>query len=163
MKKELPIRKRNRLDGYPYDSCGMYFITLCTLDRKSLFWENVGAITDRPQEITLSRYGKIVEEALMQIPQVYPAVFVESYTVMPNHIHLLLSVGLDEGGRPVVAPTISRIVQQLKGIVVKRIGRPIWQKSFYDHIIRDQRDYEEHLRYIEENPLKWELDELYKK
>ena len=60
-----------------------------------------------------------------------------------------------------VAPTVSRVVQQLKGYVSKQIGKSIWQKSFYDHIIRDREDYEKHVRYICENPLRWRDDELY--
>ena len=60
-----------------------------------------------------------------------------------------------------VAPTISRVIKQLKGIVSKQIGNTIWQKSFYDHIIRNHEDYEEHLRYIYENPMRWCYDEFY--
>ena len=60
-----------------------------------------------------------------------------------------------------VAPTIPRIVKQLKGVVSKAVGFSIWQKTYYDHVIRNEQDYEEYMRYIEENPLKWELDQLY--
>ena len=60
-----------------------------------------------------------------------------------------------------VAPTVSRVVQQLKGYVSKQIGKSICQKSFYDHVIRDREDYEKHVRYIYENPLRWRNDELY--
>jgi REP element-mobilizing transposase RayT len=80
---------------------------------------------------------------------------------MPNHIHLLLRVCSDEYGRPMVAPTMSRVVNQLKGYTVKQIGRPIWQKSFHDHIVRNQKDYEEHINYIYTNPMHWYYDELY--
>ena len=62
--------------------------------------------------------------------------------IMPDHIHLLLIIRSDEYGRPMVAPTISRVVQQLKGYVTKRIGHSIWQKLFFDHVIRNSRDYE---------------------
>ena len=58
--KELPKRKRNRLENYDYSSCGAYFITVCTLERQNYFWENVGAIIDRPQDVELSTYGKMV-------------------------------------------------------------------------------------------------------
>ena len=81
---------------------------------------------------------------------------------MPNHIHLMLVLNNDSG-RPQVAPTLSRIIQQFKGSVSKKIGKSIWQKGFYDHIIRDEIDYFRHLQYIEENPAKWLLgkDEYY--
>jgi len=58
-------------------------------------------------------------------------------------------------------PTVSTVIQQTKGYVTKQIGRSIWQARFYDHIVRNQADYDDIYRYIEENPLKWELDELY--
>ena len=160
-KNALPQRKRNRLKNYDYSSCGAYFITICTLDRRNYFWKNVGATSGRPQDIELSSYGKMADEAIQNIPSSYPALSLESYVIMPNHIHLLVGVCTDEYGRPMVAPTMSRVVNQLKGIISKRVGFGIWQKSFYDHIIRNREDYEEHLRYIFENPLRWYYDELY--
>jgi len=159
--KEIPKRKRNRLENYDYSSCGAYFITVCTLERQNYFWENVGAIIDRPQDVELSIYGKIVDQAIKNIPSAYPALSLESYVIMPNHIHLLLRVCADEYGRPLVAPTMSRVVKQLKGVVSKQAGISIWQKSFHDHIIRKREDYEEHLLYIYENPMRWRYDELY--
>ena len=62
-KKEFPKRKRNRLENYDYSSCGAYFITVCTLERRNYFWKNVGAIIDRPQDVELSTYGKMVDQA----------------------------------------------------------------------------------------------------
>ena len=159
--KELPKRKRNRLENYDYSSCGAYFITVCTLEKQNYFWENVGAIIDRPQDVELSTYGKMVDQAIKNIPSAYPALSLESYVIMPNHIHLLVRVCADEYGRPLVAPTMSRVVKQLKGVVSKQAGISIWQKSFHDHIIRNREDYEEHLRYIYENPIRWCYDELY--
>ena len=79
---------------------------------------------------------------------------------MPDHIHLLLFVHSDENGRPMVAPTMSRVVQQLKGYVTKRIGVSIWQKLFFDHIIRNKEDYLEHAKYIYDNPKKWCYEHL---
>jgi REP element-mobilizing transposase RayT len=159
--KSVPIRKKNRLQNYDYSSCGAYFITVCTDKRKKYFWENVGATIGRPQDVELSLYGKIVSDAIENIPLIYPTLLVERYVIMPNHIHLLLRVCSDEYGRPMVAPTMSRVVNQLKGYTVKQIGRPIWQKSFHDHIIRNQKDYEEYVNYIYYNPVRWHLDELY--
>ena len=79
---------------------------------------------------------------------------------MPNHIHLLLRVH-DTGGRAMLAPTVSRVVQQLKGTVTKRIGECIWQKLFYDHIVRNSEEYNVIDTYINNNPQSWEKDELY--
>ena len=161
MENELQKRKRNRLENYDYSSCGAYFLTICTSERRNYFWDNVGATIGRPQDIVLSQYGKIVDEAINNIPKIYPVLKIERYVIMPDHIHLLLVVYADEYGRPMVAPTMSRVVQQMKGFVTKRIGHSIWQKLFYDHIIRNQKDYEEHANYIHKNPVRWYHDELY--
>lgn len=159
--ERLPKRKSNRLESYDYSSTGAYFVTVCTLKRQNYFWSKVGATSGRPPDIELSLCGKIVGEAIQNITIAYPELSVDSYVIMPNHIHLLLRVRADERGRPMVAPTISRVIKQLKGYVSKQIGKTIWQKSFYDHIIRDREDYEEHLKYISENPVRWHDDELY--
>ena len=157
----LPQRKKNRLENYDYSSCGGYFITICTFERQNYLWENIKEIIEHPQDVKLTPYGKIVNEAINNISSTYPALSVESYVIMPNHVHILLLICADEYGRPMVAPRVSRIVNQLKGYVSKRIGTTIWQKSFHDHIIRNGHDYEEHLRYIYENPMRWCYDELY--
>ena len=159
--ERLPKRKSNRLESYDYSSTGAYFVTVCTLKRQNYFCSKVGATSGRPPDIELSLCGKIVGEAIQNITIAYPELSVDSYVIIPNHIHLLLRVRADERGRPMVAPTISRVIKQLKGYVSKQIGKTIWQKSFYDHIIRDREDYEEHLKYISENPVRWHDDELY--
>ncbi|MBQ2972225.1 MAG: transposase [Ruminococcus sp.] len=154
-------RKQIRLKEYDYSSSGVYFITVCVKDKKPLLWNNVGATSGRPNDTRLSAYGKIVDDAILKIPIHYPNIKIDNYVVMPNHIHLLLSIEGDIDGRPLVAPTISRVIQQMKGYVSKQIGHSIWQKLFIDHIIRNERDYIEHYTYIDENPVKWELDKLY--
>lgn len=89
------------------------------------------------------------------------AVKLDNYVIMPNHIHMLIAI--DDCGRTLFAPTISRIVKQFKGVVTKQIGKSIWQRSFYDHIIRDEQDYVEKWNYIENNPARWLDDDLYVK
>ncbi len=159
----LPKRKRNRLLNYDYSSCGAYFITVCTKNKEKLFWSDVGAATGRPEtgEYCLSEYGLIVESAINNIEEIYPMISVDKYVVMPNHIHMILLIKSDEYGRPMAAPTISTVINQMKGFVSKQAGFSVWQKLFYDHIIRGQNDYDEIWRYIDENPLRWDLDELY--
>ena len=115
----------------------------------------------RPQKPALSRYGRLVDEAIREIPLHYPAVSVDHYVVMPNHIHLLLQIHTDADGRPMVAPTVSRVVQQLKGAITKRIGYSVWQKLFHDYVIRGEKDYWKIWQYIENNPAKWEEDCFY--
>ena len=159
---ELPKRKPNRLPDFDYSTPGAYFITICTENRKCILWDTVGASIARPCNVPLSAYGKIVKEAICDIPLHYPAVSVDNYTIMPNHIHLLLQINTDAGGRPMVAPTISTIVQQTKGVVTKQIGKPIWQKLFHDHVIRGEKDYLKIWDYIANNPAKWKEDCFYK-
>lgn len=79
----------------------------------------------------------------------------------PNNIHLLLQIKCDRDGRAMLAPTISTVIQQTKGYITKQIGFSVWQKLFYDHIIRGEKDYKEIWEYIDNNPLKWELDRFF--
>lgn len=151
---ELQTRKEIRLKDYDYSSTGVYFVTVCTKDRENILWEDVGTTNGRPSEIKLSIYGKIVDDAINNIHNIYPCVTVDHYVIMPDHIHLLLSIHSVEDGRPMVVPTINRMVNQMKGYVSKQIGHSVWQGRFYDHIIRNRDDYVEHVKYIRENPMR---------
>ena len=158
---DFPKRKINRLQGYDYASPNAYFVTVCTHRREGILWEGVGAIIDRPQCVPLSRTGEIVRKYIEQIPMVSPAISLDHYVIMPNHIHLLLQIGTDDDGRSMIAPTISNVVRHMKGCVSKQVGHSVWQKGFYDHIIRNDADYEGVWNYIEGNPSKWHEDDLY--
>ncbi|MTI81456.1 MAG: transposase [Firmicutes bacterium] len=159
---KLPKRKSNRLIGYDYSQYGAYFITICIKDRKKLLWQNVvGATFGRPIETSLSSIGKIVDTEIAKISDVYKNVTIKKYVIMPNHIHMIIVLQPDEGRRPQVAPTISRIIQQFKGSISKKLGFSIWQKSYYDHIIRNETEYQKIWEYIDTNPLKWEHDKYY--
>ncbi len=157
----LPKRKPNRLPDFDYNTPGAYFITLCTKNHRCFFWDTVGASIARPQPPGLSAWGRIADRAIGEIPVRYPAISVDHYAVMPNHIHLLLQIRTDADGRPMVAPTISTVVQQLKGTITKQIGQPVWQKLFHDHVIRNQQDYDNIWQYIDNNPAKWNEDCFY--
>lgn len=158
---ELPKRKPNRLTEYDYSNPNAYFITFCTNNRKNPFWKDVGAVIDRPRNVPLTNLGKIVCQAIEGIPKHYTAITVDHWVVMPNHIHLLLQIHTDADGRSMIAPTVSTAVRMMKGVVSKRAGFSVWQKGFYDHIVRSQRDYLDIWNYIEGNPAKWEEDKLY--
>ena len=86
----LPRRKPNRLKNYDYSRPNAYFITFCTDGRRNLLWNDVGASIARPQDVPLSSYGRIVDQTINDIPKHYPMITVDQYTVMPNHVHLLL-------------------------------------------------------------------------
>ena len=126
---EQPVRKKNRLENYDYSQNGAYFITICTDKRKCLLSTIVGAIIDRPAYAQLTEWGRYAEEAILRIPLCYPDVALEKYVIMPNHIHLLLLID-GVPGRPRVAPTISRIVQQTKGLVRSKSGTIYFKNPF---------------------------------
>ena len=159
---DLPQRKPNRLTYFNYSAPGAYFITVCTRDHACIFWDSVGASIARPQNPPLSKWGTLVDQAIREIPKHYPAITVDHYVVMPNHIHLLLQIHTDASGRAMLAPTISTVIQQLKGSVTKQIGHTIWQKLFHDHVVRGDVDYSKIWEYIENNPTRWKEDCFYK-
>ena len=131
-------------------------MTICTGDRQNLLWNAVGADIIRQQmededfvlHLPLSEYGRIAEQGILNIPQCYPSVTVEKYCIMPNHIHMILSFSHD-CGRLIAASTLSRVVGQMKRWVSKQIGAGIWQKSYYERVIRNGTEYEEIWRYIQ--------------
>ena len=154
---KLPERKPNRICEYDYSTNGAYFVTVCTHDRKKILWDGVGADIIRPEDLRLSPVGKIVEQAILQIPHHYNNIIVDKYCIMPDHVHLILRIESEISGRMISAPTLSTALGSLKRWVSKQVGRPIWQKSYYDHVIRNQKDYDEIWQYIENNPVKWQL------
>lgn len=165
--KELPTRKKIRLEGYDYSDVGCYFITFCVKDKHEMLGEVVGANSVRPCENSLypckaelSDIGVVADTAIRKIEAIYPNVEVNKYVVMPNHIHMVLVIDDANGcnGRTMCAPTISRVIKQCKEYVTKQIGFSIWQRSYHDRIIRDEAEYQEIWRYIDENPAKWSQD-----
>ena len=167
---DIPKRKQIRIDDYDYSTPGAYFITVCTANREKIFWSDrrgeLCSLADTvtmgdhrsPLQANLSDVGIIVDNEIQKLHSTYDAVKVEKYCIMPDHIHFIISISTDENGRTQFAPTISRVIKQFKGSITKQIGRPIWQKSFYDHGIRNQQDYDEIWEYIENNPLKYALN-----
>lgn len=152
---DLPKRKPIRIESYDYSTPGAYFITVCIADRKPILW-HVGVATCHPN---LSKIGAVVEMAILQIPEHYPMISVDKYCVMPDHIHMILSINTHEDGRQIAAPTVSTVVGHMKRWVSMQIGRSIWQKSFIDRVIRNNKGYRAVWEYIENNPVK--LDTAY--
>ena len=172
MNDNLPKRKNIRLREHDYSAPGAYFITICTKNKEKIFWSGeldvqkfewklVGENCVLPHGLPLSQAGIIVEQALQKWNETYDNVYLSSYIIMPNHLHLMVVIQRGAGGSTQCSPTVSRMEKLFKESVTKQFGEKIWQVSFYDHIIRDKHDYEEISKYIYENPLKWEFDELY--
>ena len=154
---EYPKRKNIRLQDFDYSTTGAYFITICTEKRKNLFWTDNPSL-GAPEKICLSNAGTIVRDCIIAIPAHYPAVSVDRYVIMPNHIHLLLQINTDADGRSMIAPTAATVIRSLKGAASKRAGFSLWQKGFYDHVIRNDADYLSVAEYIDTNPEKWNED-----
>ena len=153
---DLPKRKNIRLNDDNYSSNGAYFITICTKNKENLLWKNVGANCVRPlDQLPLSKIGIVIENEIYKLNTVYENIKVDKYQIMPNHIHLIIFIYEDSNGRTQFAPTISRIIKQFKGSITKQIGFSIWQKSFYDRIIRNENEYQSVWNYIHNNPLKY--------
>ncbi len=166
-KMEFSNRKGLRLKQYDYSSVGAYFITLCTKNRVNILSNiTVGTgVLDCPQ-ICLTKYGKIADKYIRQMNEFYNSISVETYVIMPNHIHLLINIEDGQSGRPVPTSnkdansSISKFVGTFKRFSNKEYGENIWQSRFYDHIIRDKNDYEEVCKYINTNVLHWKTDNL---
>ena len=160
---EFKNRKPTRLKDYDYSSEGVYFVTVCSKDRKPMFSTVVGDGDLDVPKVLLSDYGKIIKNNIEYMNKIYSYIEISNYVIMPNHLHILINVSSSGmSGSP--SPTndvIPSFVGTLKRFVNKEVGENIFQRSYNDHIIRNERDYLEHWTYIENNPLKWELDELY--
>jgi REP element-mobilizing transposase RayT len=165
---KFPKRKPNRLKKFDYSQNGAYFVTICTKDKEKLLWNknfydtSVGADNIRPQvKVPLSEYGKIADTAIKNISTHYTHINVENYIIMPNHIHILLFIDRFDDGRIISAPTLSVVIGQLKRWISRQIGKSVFQKSFHDHIIRNDEDYKKIYNYIESNPSLWTEDCFY--
>ncbi len=157
MKKELPKRKRLRLQNYDYSSNGMYFVTICTKEKKPILSRVVGDDAHIvPKKIILKAYGEIVDKYINRINAVYDNITVENYIIMPNHIHLLLFIDrFNNGTMWASSPTkVETVVRSLKTMVTKEIGVSIWQRSYNDEIIQDEKHFQSVWNYIEYNALK---------
>ncbi len=162
----LPKRKPTRLKGYDYSEKGAYFITICTHNRKCLLSNIVGdGVLDVPQN-ELTSYGQIAEKNINQLNEFYNYISVDKYVIMPNHIHLLLSITDSDGTSRTPSPTgsiIPKFISTFKRFCNKECAENLWQRSYHDHIIRDEEDYRKIWEYIDTNEIKWETDCFYNK
>jgi putative transposase len=161
-------RRSIRLKEYDYAQPGGYFVTIVTYQRDLFF----GEIMD--EEMVLNDFGKIADECWRAIPEHFPNVELGAYVVMPNHVHGIITI-TDGRGTIYRAPTqeqfqkpvtgsIPTIIRTYKSAVTRIIGREhnttgIWQKNYYEHIIRNHEDWDRIHRYIESNPSMWAEDE----
>ncbi len=179
--KSNPLRRRAmRLRDYDYSQPGAYFVTICAQHRKCLF----GTIIDGKMQ--LNEIGQIVVECWNRISQHFPSVELDEYVVMPNHTHGIIRLKIpgriairrgevaspalnnDSHKDEVPSPTLGRILAYFKYQSTKRInqyrdtqGTQVWQRNYHDHVVRDDPDLQRLRQYIQNNPMKWELDQLH--
>ena len=148
-------RKPTRLKDYDYSLNGKYFITICTDDMKCVLSsiKNVGEGLRALPIIELSDIGLVVQKSIEFSNSRYEHICIEKYIIMPNHIHLLISIENNSGGHG--DPPLQDIIRDIKSYTTHQYGSTLWQRSYYDHIIRNEEDYLYHIQYIEENPKKW--------
>mgnify|MGYP002601044692 CR=1 FL=1 len=153
----LPKRKSLRLPNHDY-ACGWYFVTICTKDKRPSLGTVVGGDAHIAPHVALSNIGSVAEMYLKRIPGI------DTYVVMPNHVHFVVSITAERGPSRTPAPTNARLPAFLsawKRLTNKKAGFPIWQRGYYDHVIRNEADYLRIWQYMDENPVRWTEDEYY--
>ena len=184
---DFPKRKNIRLNGYDYSKNGLYFVTICTKNKQEILWSVcVGdGVLDVPNrdndksnqndvllccayemgEIGLSEYGQIVDRQIKEMNHIYSKVKIKQYVIMPNHIHFIIKINssgeVANGTSRTPSPTnavIPAFVSAFKRFINKQVGFNIFQRSYHDHIIRNESEYKTISKYINENPQKWEED-----
>lgn len=158
-------RRSIRLPGYDYSSDGAYFVTICTKNREQLF----GKIEDG--EVRLNDVGESVEHVWLGLPKRYQNIETDEYAVMPNHFHGIVWIngvgaplaGARAGTRP--APTLGDVIGGFKslstvGYVKQSIHNPpkLWQRNYFERVIRDDAELDRIRRYILDNPANWATD-----
>ena len=163
-KNALPTRKSVRLRNYDYSTPGAYFITICTYNRNNIFGDIVRQNDFERPKIFLSKIGEIAKSEILKIERHYQNIKIDKYTIMPNHIHLIVCITERINPFPtMIKYDIPNVIGKYKAAVTRNVGKAfmpsernrIWQTSFNDHIIRGEEDYLEIWRYIDENPAKW--------
>ena len=151
---KLPKRKKSlRLDGYDYSQSNVYFVTICTKDRES--------------SININEINLIIRQVWENLPEHYENIILDEFVIMPNHVHGIIIIQDDTVGADLrSARSLSEIVRVFKSFSTRELnkhfktsGQSFWQRNYYDHVIRGEKDLYSKRKYIRENPLKWELDE----
>ena len=169
---EKPSRKQNRLPDYDYSQEGSYFVTLCTHNRARLFEmempvgndlcvvpDNENGTAHRPCP---AGENQIIHKWIRETENKFPDVTIDKYVVMPDHLHLIVTIQERHAGQSLPdvmrffkTMTTNEYIRGVKTGILTPFDGKLWQKSYYDHVIRNQQDYNEIWEYIENNPVKW--------
>ncbi|MHB8991420.1 MAG: transposase [Chloroflexota bacterium] len=171
----FPLRRSLRWKGYDYTQPGAYFVTICVQGHQPMFSQVVNG------EVQLNEYGQVVAECWRELPRHNPDVELDEFVVMPNHLHgvVLIRAGEAIAAAAIASPlqrqrphgtdpgSLGAIIQSFKSVSTRKLnelrgirGAPVWQRDYYDHVIRNDASLHEIREYIASNPLRWELDEL---
>lgn len=170
-------RRTNRLKKYDYSQQGAYFLTICTYNRKCLFGKIINDV------MILNQFGIIAQREWIKSSQIRAEIELDECIIMPNHLHgIVLIQNRDsqaehtrhDQGEQRLAPTglkqksIGSLIAGFKSAVTKQInairkmpGEPVWQRNYYDHIIRNETSFEKIREYVVHNPQTWEEDKLF--
>jgi len=153
--RRLPARRSIRLKKFDYRQADAYFVTICAEKRQPLFGEIRFGI------VGLNDTGCVVVEEWLRTAELRPYVELDAFAVMPNHFHGIIilhgTAAGDPAGRP-YGKSLGSIIGQFKSVVSKRVGRTVWQRNYFGHVIRDERGLTKIREYIANNPLTWTLD-----
>ena len=159
---DKPTRKQNRLISYDYRLPGSYFITLCTEKRVNLFGIELPVYMMEQPLISPMISNRIIHNCVLSCMEKFPNINFDRYVIMPDHLHMIITIRKRD---PEVS--IPSVMQYFKTIatnsyirkvevgILPPFNKKLWQKSYYDHVIRNQRDYNRIWEYIENNPTKW--------
>jgi putative transposase len=157
-------RRSIRLRDYDYAQTGAYFVTVCTEGRQCLF----GQVEDGT--VRLNGWGRIVHETWSDLPNHYPHVELDAFVIMPNHVHMVVVLADPVGAGFKPAPTkrhgLPEIMRAFKTFSSRRInerratpGASLWQRNYYEHIIRNAESLNRIRQYIADNPASWAFDQ----
>ena len=171
MQRDEPKRRSIRLRDYDYSTPGAYFITACTHNRLPLFGRVVN------DKMAANRLGAVVEDCWRRLPDHYENVVLDAFVLMPNHVHGVIIIGdgttdVGAGLQPVLPAAVGsrrhgvpEIVRAFKTFSARKInemrgstGTLVWQRGFYDHVIRGERELDRVRTYIMDNPRRWAED-----
>jgi REP element-mobilizing transposase RayT len=157
-------RRSIRLPGFDYARCGAYFVTICTAHRQNLF----GAVMDGT--MVLNEAGEVAASCWTAIPSHFPIASVDAWVVMPNHVHGILLIETDGEVEHTAIPngttrTVGSIVRGFKIGVTnwfrkQSIGDAIWQRNYWERIVRDDTELDRVRTYVAHNPRNWSRDDL---